>query len=60
MKLETSSSKSYPNNDLLLKGGKLNDDYIDDLAKYYTRYLEEYAKLGINIYAMTLLLVSQS
>ena len=54
MKLETSSSKSYPNNDLLLKGGKLNDDYIDDLAKYYTRYLEEYAKLGINIYAMTL------
>ncbi|WP_238884197.1 glycoside hydrolase family 3 N-terminal domain-containing protein [Clostridium sp. YIM B02551] len=54
MKLPTSNSKSYENNDLLLKGGTLNDDYIDDLAKYYVRYMEEYAKLGIPMYAMTL------
>ncbi len=54
MKEETSSSKSYADNDLLLKGGSLNDAYIDDLAMYYTRYLEEYAKQGIDIYAMTL------
>lgn len=54
MKLDTSSSKSYQNNEKLLKGGKLNDDYIDDLAKYYIRFMEEYAKLGIPMYAMTL------
>lgn len=54
MKEETSSSKSYPNNELLLKGGKLSDNHINDAAKYYVRYLEEYAKLGIEIYAMTL------
>jgi beta-glucosidase len=54
MKNETDSSKSYSNNELLLKGGSLNDDYIDELAIYYTRYIEEYAKLGIPIYAMTL------
>lgn len=54
MKNETSSSKSYADNDLLLKGGSLKDDAIEDLAVYYTRYLEEYAKQGIDIYAMTL------
>lgn len=54
MKEPTSSSKSYSDNDLLLKGGKLSDAHIDDLAKYYVRYLEEYAKLGIPIYAITL------
>lgn len=55
MKEETASSKSYNNNDgLLLRGGKLSDAHIDDLALYYTKYLEEYAKLGIPIYAMTL------
>jgi beta-glucosidase len=54
MKNETESSKSYSNNDLLIKGGSLKDEYIDDLAMYYTRYVEEYAKLGIPIYAMTL------
>lgn len=55
MKEETSSSKSFNNSDgLLLRGGKLSDDHINDLAMYYTRYLEEYAKLGIPIYAMTL------
>ncbi|HEY5583409.1 MAG TPA: glycoside hydrolase domain-containing protein [Ruminiclostridium sp.] len=54
MKEETSSSKSFNNNDgLLLRGGKLSDAHIDDLALYYTRYLEEYAKLGISIYAIT-------
>lgn len=54
MKTDTQNSLSYPNNELLQKGGKLSDDHIDDLAMYYTRYLEEYAKLGINIYALTL------
>lgn len=55
MKEETASSKSNNNNDgLLLRGGKLSDVHIDDLAMYYTRYLEEYAKLDIPIYAMTL------
>lgn len=54
MKTATSSSKSYENNDLLLKGGKLNDAYINDLAKYMVRYVEEYKKQGIPIYAMTL------
>lgn len=54
MKVQTSSSKSYENNAKLLKGGALNDDYINDLAKYYIRFMEEYAKLGIPMYAMTL------
>lgn len=54
MKLPTSSSESYANNEALLKGGKLNDAYIDDLAKYMVRYLEEYQKCGIPIYAMTI------
>ena len=35
MKTATSSSKSYENNDLLLKGGKLNDAYINDLANIW-------------------------
>lgn len=54
MKTATSSSKSYENNNLLLKGGKLNDSYINDLAKYMVRFVEEYKKQGIPIYAMTL------
>lgn len=54
MKIPTSSSNSYSNNELLLKGGKLSDDHIEDAAKYYVRYIEEYQKLGIPIYAMTL------
>ncbi|MDK2807363.1 MAG: hypothetical protein PWP24_92, partial [Clostridiales bacterium] len=54
MKEETNASKSYKNNDLLIKGGALKDSAIDDLAMYYTRYLEEYAKQGITLYAMTL------
>lgn len=54
MKEETAASKSYKDNDLLLKGGSLKDSHIDNLAMYYTRYLEEYAKLGIDIYGMTL------
>lgn len=54
MKLETPTSQSFANNELLLKGGRLNSEYIDDLAMYYTRYVEEYAKLGIPISALTL------
>ena len=55
MKEETASSKLYNNDDgLLLRGGKLSEAHIDDLAMYCIRYLEEYAKLGIPIYAMTL------
>lgn len=54
MKSPTSNSNSYPNNSKLLKGGRLKDEHIDNLAMYYTRYVEEYAKQGIPIYAMTL------
>ena len=54
MKTPTSSSNSYEDNELLLKGGKLNDDYIDDLAKYMVRYVEDIQKCGIPIYAMTI------
>lgn len=35
-------------------GGALKDEYVDELAKYYVRYIEEYAKAGIDIYAITL------
>ena len=54
MKTVTSSSNFYANNEKLLKGGVLNSDYIDELAKYYVRFVEEYQKQGIPIYAMTL------
>lgn len=54
MKNSTSASDSYPDNDLLLKGGTLADEHIDDLAMYYVRFVEEYKKQGIPIYAMTL------
>ncbi len=54
MKNETSSSKSYANNELLLKGGSFNTEYYDEYAMYLLRYLEEYAKLGIDIYGLTL------
>ena len=54
MKSETSTSQSYANNELLLKGGQLKDEHINDLAKYYVRFIEEYQKEGIPIYAMTL------
>lgn len=54
MKLPTEESRSYPDNELLLKGGALYSAFLEDLAVYYVRYLEEYAKLGIPIYAITL------
>lgn len=54
MKKQTASSRSYKNNELLLKGGKLAEDQIENLAMYYVRYLEEYKKLGIDIMAITL------
>lgn len=54
MKLETPASKTFDDNELLIRGGRLNSDYIDDLATYYTRYVEEYTKLGIPISALTL------
>jgi len=54
MKQQTANSRSYKNNDLLLKGGKLSDEHIENLAMYYVRYLEEYKKLGIDLCAITL------
>lgn len=54
MKLETPASQGFTNNELLIKGGRLNSEYIDELAMYYTRYVEEYTKLGIPISALTL------
>lgn len=54
MKKPTLESDSYRDNEKLLKGGTFNSDYTEALATYYVRYLEEYAKLGIPVYAMTL------
>lgn len=54
MKEPTSNSSRYPNNEKLLKGGRLKDEHIDNLAMYYVRFVEEYAKKGIPIYAITL------
>lgn len=54
MKTASAESNSYPDNGLLLKGGTFNSDFTEELAEYYVRYLEEYAKIGIPIYAMTL------
>lgn len=54
MKKQTNNSRSYKNNALLLKGGKLADEHIENLAMYYVRYLEEYKKQGIDITAITL------
>ena len=57
MKEETSFSKEHDDDydqGMLLRGGSLSDAHIDDLAMYYTRFLEEYAKEGIDIYGMTL------
>lgn len=54
MKTPTADSRTYENNGLLLKGGNFNSDYTEELAVYYVRYLEEYAQLGIPVYAMTL------
>lgn len=51
---DSSESAAFQPNDKLLKGGKLNDADIDNLAEYYVRYLEEYAKQGIPIYGLTL------
>ena len=47
------ASASYQPNDLLIKGGKLRDDMVDNLARYEVRFLEEYAKKGIKIYGLT-------
>ena len=57
MKEETNFSKEHDDDydkGMLLRGGKLSDNHIEDLAMYYTRFLEEYAKEGIDIYGMTL------
>ena len=37
-----------------LLSGQLRNDAIDDAAMYFVRYLEEYAKEGINIEAITI------
>ncbi|GBG95243.1 hypothetical protein LFYK43_17020 [Ligilactobacillus salitolerans] len=47
------ASASYQPNNLLIKGGKLRDDMVDNLARYEVRFLEEYAKKGIKIYGLT-------
>ncbi len=54
MKTPTNSSESYPDNELLLKGGAFNSEYSDELATYFIRFLEEYSKHGINFDAVTL------
>ncbi len=54
MKTSTDSSNSYPNNDLLLKGGAFNSEYADELATYFVRFVEEYSKHGIEFHAVTL------
>ncbi|MBT2575328.1 glycosyl hydrolase [Bacillus sp. ISL-51] len=37
-----------------LSRGKLKDQYVDELAAYYRKFIEAYKKQGIPIYAMTL------
>jgi beta-glucosidase len=37
-----------------MAGGALKDEHVDDAAMYYVRYIEEYAKEGIPIYALSL------
>lgn len=54
MKTPTSSSSSYADNSLLLKGGDFNSEHINDYAKYLVRYIEEYQKEGIPVSALTL------
>lgn len=41
-------------NEYNLMGGKLKNEYIETLAKYYCRFIEAYKEQGIPIYAMTL------
>jgi len=37
-----------------MAGGYLKDEHVDDAAMYYVRYIEEYAKEGLPIYALSL------
>lgn len=55
------SQEQYKDNEVLkstrcygLVGGDFDDECIDDAAMYFRRYLEEYAKEGIDVYAITL------
>lgn len=41
-------------NEYNLMGGKLKNEYIETLAKYYCRFIEAYKEQGIPIYALTL------
>ncbi len=49
-----SVNKDFYFNPYNLKAGRLEDKFIPVLAKYYVLYVEAYAELGIDIYAMTL------
>ena len=41
-------------NEYNLKGGKLKNEYIETLAKYYRKFIQAYKQQGIPIYAITL------
>lgn len=41
-------------NEYNLKGGKLKDEFIPVLAKYYRKFIEAYKEQGIEIYSITL------
>ena len=36
------------------RGGKLKDEYRDAWAKYYVRYIQEYRRIGIDIWGLTI------
>ncbi|WP_139903210.1 glycoside hydrolase family 30 protein [Clostridium thermarum] len=52
MKEESKEFASTDDNNL--NGGKLKDEYIPALAKYFIKFLEAYKEQGIEIYAITL------
>lgn len=52
--MKTFNSDFAEDNEYNLRGGKLKSEWIPVLAQYYRRYVEEYARMGIPIYALTL------
>lgn len=52
--MKEASEEFVTNNTYNLRGGKLKSEYIPHLAKYYRKFVEAYAQLGISIFALTL------
>ncbi|MBC8059612.1 MAG: glycosyl hydrolase [Clostridiaceae bacterium] len=52
--MKEKSNEFTEDNEYNLKGGKLKDEYIETLAKYYCKFIQAYEEQGIPIYSMTL------